>query len=254
MSSRAQWRSLPARLGSGYRVVALDLHGYGENPLPANEESFLLEDEVQLVARHAAEALGGSQPMHVVGHSYGAAVALHLARTRPDLVSSLALYEPVCCNVLPAGGAYHDVVRQFGERVAARVARGDLSGATRIFIDYWSSPGAYEGLREDQRERLERVVRKVPIEFAALFAAPRDARWYGGITVPTLLMSGDASPESMREVMRRLWAAIPGSRLVQMRGNHMLPIAEPAAVDGEIARFLESLAYPAALRRAGGIA
>jgi pimeloyl-ACP methyl ester carboxylesterase len=110
LSSRSQWRALAAHLGPGYRVVPIDLHGYGANALPANAEAFRLDDEVQLVVARALEALGARTPAHVVGHSYGAAVALTLARTRPEWVRSLALYEPVCFGLLPRDGPYLNVV------------------------------------------------------------------------------------------------------------------------------------------------
>ena len=46
------------------------------------------------------ETLGG--PAHLVGHSYGAYVALLVARSVPSQVRSLALYEPVAFGVLDA--------------------------------------------------------------------------------------------------------------------------------------------------------
>jgi pimeloyl-ACP methyl ester carboxylesterase len=56
-------------------------------------------------AEHAAETVRGAAAgaMHVVGHSFGALVALQLAADRPDLVRSLTLIEPSLMTV--ASGA-----------------------------------------------------------------------------------------------------------------------------------------------------
>src|SRR5215467_11177508 len=90
-SSGAQWRSLTEDLQGRWRVLAPDLHGYGQTgPRP---ESHLpgLGDEAALVDA----ILGRSAPrFHLVGHSYGGAVALRLASDRPARLLSLTLIEP----------------------------------------------------------------------------------------------------------------------------------------------------------------
>lgn len=237
-SSKAQWRSLADDLGSRFRVLAVDLHGYGGNPLPAAGTPFGLDDEVGLVADSAITMLGAPQPMHVVGHSYGAAVALALARRRPGLVRSLTLYEPVCFNLLERAGPYFHVVRGFAERVAARVGSGDRSGAAREFIDYWSGRGSYDAAPAEVRARLDEVIPKVPLDFAALMSAPRDPRAYSSISAPTLLLSGRMSPESTRTIARTLWSAMSTSLILDVPGGHLMPLHRPADFTRHVARFL----------------
>ena len=59
-----------------------------------------LRDEVELLAP-AFAAAGG--PCVLVGHSYGAAVALVAAATYPERVRALALYEPTLFALVDAG-------------------------------------------------------------------------------------------------------------------------------------------------------
>ena len=49
--------------------------------------------------------MAGCGPMHLVGHSHGAAVALEIAIQRPDLVRSLTLIEPAVYHLLHSGSA-----------------------------------------------------------------------------------------------------------------------------------------------------
>lgn len=72
---------------AGFRVVALDLPGFGESPVPADPwgtpeyAAFVYEVLSQL----------GIERAHFVGHSYGAKTSLYLAATQPDLVDRLVL-------------------------------------------------------------------------------------------------------------------------------------------------------------------
>ena len=80
--SGAQWRALADRLSDRYRILAPDLCGYGTSGGWAGRGAFHLAHEAQAVL---ADLGGLEEPVHLVGHSYGGAVALHLARTRPGM-------------------------------------------------------------------------------------------------------------------------------------------------------------------------
>src|SRR5687768_11557963 len=117
-SSGAQWRSLIEKLGRRYRVIAPDLRSYSS------------------LARAAApirSILGRlSAPAHLVGHSYGGAVALHVARTRPELLRSLTLVEPSAFHLLRGGdGIAAAALREITDvaaRTEADLASGDVVG------------------------------------------------------------------------------------------------------------------------------
>ncbi len=70
----------------GYSVLAPDLPGHGksEGPLPTSVEEYA-EWTAALIAST------GFHTAHVAGHSLGAAIALHVAATRPNLAASLVL-------------------------------------------------------------------------------------------------------------------------------------------------------------------
>src|SRR5262249_17207073 len=101
-STGRQWRPLGEALGESYLVTAPDLFGCGtKGPWPG-ERPFQLADEaapmIELI--DAVKA-----PVHLVGHSYGATVALEVALARPSRVASLALYEPVAFHLLRSMGS-----------------------------------------------------------------------------------------------------------------------------------------------------
>jgi len=82
------WRGVAPRLvTAGYRVVALDQRGFGESDAPPGHQDYGID---RLVADVAAllHALGVAEPVHVVGHDWGAVVTWCLAMTRPQLLRS----------------------------------------------------------------------------------------------------------------------------------------------------------------------
>ncbi|MFF3425678.1 alpha/beta fold hydrolase [Streptomyces sp. NPDC002602] len=83
---------------SGFETVLYDLRGHGRSERPAGgyDSDTAVRDLVALL-----DALGlGNRPVHLVGNSYGATLAVHAALALPDLVVGLTLLEP------PLAGAW----------------------------------------------------------------------------------------------------------------------------------------------------
>ncbi|MGI8773413.1 MAG: alpha/beta fold hydrolase [Actinomycetota bacterium] len=76
-----------AGLTSSFRVVALDLPGFGESPTP--DGVWGTPDYASFVLEALTDA--GIERAHFVGHSFGAKISLYLAATHPDLVDRMVL-------------------------------------------------------------------------------------------------------------------------------------------------------------------
>jgi pimeloyl-ACP methyl ester carboxylesterase len=80
-------------------VLAADGYGAGKGPAWPVDRVVRLGDEVALLEPVFARA---GRPFSLVGHSYGAAVALLAALRQPRSVKALALYEPTLFSVVDA--------------------------------------------------------------------------------------------------------------------------------------------------------
>ena len=87
----SQWSSLADALGGDYDVLAPEHYGCESSGPWTGEHAFTLADEA---ARAIALIDHREEKVHLVGHSYGGGVALHVALARPDRIASMALYEP----------------------------------------------------------------------------------------------------------------------------------------------------------------
>ncbi|WP_211233238.1 alpha/beta fold hydrolase [Solirubrobacter soli] len=103
-TTRVIWRRVLPYLDG--RVITLDLPGFGESP-PAGD-GFMLEEVADVIAAALAE------PLDLVGHSLGGAVAIVLAERHPDLVRRLVLVAPAGLRSIPAPAAWVAAVAAAG--------------------------------------------------------------------------------------------------------------------------------------------
>jgi lipase len=85
----ARWHTLASRHLPEFGVLAPDLLGHGRSSYAA---PWTIDANVAALATLIENEADG--PVVVAGHSFGGAVALHLAAACPDLVSGLVLLDP----------------------------------------------------------------------------------------------------------------------------------------------------------------
>ncbi|WP_165497038.1 alpha/beta hydrolase [Rhodococcus sp. ABRD24] len=84
-----RWEDLGTGLLSDTRIIAPDLRGHGRSPwTPPWGIDTHVADLIEVLDEHA------TGPVVVVAHSYGGAIALHLAKSAPERVRGLVLLDP----------------------------------------------------------------------------------------------------------------------------------------------------------------
>lgn len=177
----------------------------------------------------AALAAAEGEPVHIVGHSFGAVVALSIAMRRPELLASLTLVEPVCFDALRLAGRLdlYAAARDEAVALAALTAAGDPERAIRLLLKQWGF-GFWDNLSEKQQRAL---VRSAPAVIGYGFLGA--VRWpvsrgaLRAVRVPTLLVYGDEGPAACGPIAQLLAREIPGAREVCIPGaGHMLPLTD----------------------------
>lgn len=195
------------------------------------------------IALGFAERLAAAGPIDLMGHSFGATVALRVAMERPDLIRSLVLVEPVIfAAARSAGSPEFAPFAQSHLGLAPMVARGDRAGAAAAFHAVWGGDVAFADLPEAQRrymaDRIHLIVAQNPIlmqDSAGLLAYMR----LESIGVPVLLVEGGASPPIIGAVQAELARRLPmAERLVVPDAGHMVPITHAERVAAEVGAFL----------------
>jgi pimeloyl-ACP methyl ester carboxylesterase len=224
-------------LAPTHRVLTPDLLGYASSGAWPAGKPFHYQADVDVLAA-LVESVG--EPVHLVGHSYGAFLACHLARALPESIRSLAVYEPVTFSVLdPVADA-----EALGALAPMKTTwepdeRGADDAWLAAFVDWWNGPGAWAALPAETQASFRAVGWKLYQEVVSLVADRTGAVGFAAITAPALLMYGARSPLTARRTVERLAAALPASTLRRFEEvGHMAPITHHAMIDGAITAFI----------------
>ena len=232
------WRGLLREMEGEITLHAIDLPSHGRSADWHEDQG-----DFQDVSAAGARAVF-DRPMDLLGHSFGATVALRLAAERPELVRSLTLIEPVFFAVAalddPDALARHDADAQpFFDTYTS----GDAALAARLFNRMWADPTSprWPDLPEATRAAMTRAIHVVPASGAAIFNDRQGLLKDGGLsalTAPTQLLRGSNTHDVIGVINEGLARRMPNATSHVVDGaGHMLPITHPA----ETAELLRSL-------------
>jgi lipase len=242
------WRALTQALLPANRVIAPDLIGYGRSGRWPAGRPYEADADIRLLMA-LAERAGG--PVHLVGHSYGAAMAFEAARLLgPDKVRAMTLIEPVCFHLLGAGGypAEEATVRDVARRTIEAVDRGDRRAAAGAYMGFWLGRFRWWLAPKKLKAPVIDTVDKVAMEFAAIETQKTaNLAPYRAMRVPTLLLYGEHTRAPAKAVVRLLTATLPMARAEAIPGaGHMSPITHRDAVNALVAEHIRAMSQASA--------
>lgn len=225
------WKALARELAGEACFVAFDMPSHGRSP-----DWDGTSDYYAAGFRQAFALLENG--MDVIGHSFGAVVALRAAALAPEKVRSLTLIEPVffaaALERAPEIVAAHDAeAKPFHDAFW----EGDHERSARMFNRMWANGTRWDDLPDVARAAMVRAIPVVPACSAAIYDDSEGLLSQGALealTMPVRLLRGTSSHPVMTPVLEGLAAHLPNARIEVIEGaGHMLPLshaAETAAV------------------------
>nr|AUF71782.1 alpha beta hydrolase fold protein [uncultured bacterium] len=223
------WFNQLRRFEPTYRVIAPDLPGYGETPLPDFIRS--IDDYPAFVSALLDEA--GLEKAVLIGNSMGGRVAMQLALDRPERVAGLVLVNASGLKLpgVPIFQARDAAPEEFAARLYYQKP-GESSSHAALAERFANSP--------EQRRARETMLRLT----APPLRNDMQAR-LGEIQAPTLVIWGEGDRITPPAYADAFVAGIPGARLAMIeRAGHVPMIERPGAVNEAIARFLAEIPQP----------
>jgi pimeloyl-ACP methyl ester carboxylesterase len=258
--SALNWTDLAALLGTRAAGTAIDLPGFGWSRPPAGFDF--------TPAAHADALLcflaGRNEPVHLVGNSFGGAIAISVAARRPELVRTLTLVSPAMPDRRPDPRRMADVrlalalvPGPIGERARAGLAATPPRvRAEQVVRVCFGDPSRVPEHR--LVEAAEEIARRAGLTWAQE-AGERTARglvaswWWGAspwaaaarVQAPTLVVWGERDRLVSPRLAARTAAAIPGARLLMLPGvGHVAQIEAAETVGRAVAALWDRETKP----------
>jgi pimeloyl-ACP methyl ester carboxylesterase len=239
----------------GVRVVSWNHRGTGGSERPADPSRVGVDAFVEDALTVLDDA--GVVACPVLGWSFGVNTAFELAVTHPERVLGIFAVAGVPGGTYSSMGAPLLIPRVARRPIAAAVtvalgATGPL--LTPVVSRLPVGPATAALLRHSgfmlpsaSSEAVQRAVGEfltTPVEWymhLARAAARHPRVPLSRVRVPGVFVAGTFDVLASSTDMRTAADRVPGSRYVEMRGSHFLPLEQPAAVLRHLLSFLEAL-------------
>lgn len=237
-ASPQAWHPLIAQMPQVFESFTPDLPSHMPGEIRSGQRS--LSQEAQSLV-HRLRGLG--RPFHLVGHSYGGALALVIAMQWPGLVRSLTMFEPAIFHLLRDG---HPIERQMHVDIA-RLERdlrealqaGHPARAAARFIDFWNGPGSFAAYAPEAQEKMTARMHLALANFAALRREEWPLADCARVACPTIGLFGEKSPLLVQHLMRLVGGAIENAKVLPVSAaGHMLPMTHAGTAAKVLSRHI----------------
>jgi 3-oxoadipate enol-lactonase len=232
--NKAQWEPQVRALGDRFRLVAIDLKGFGESDAPEGRGNYSMDDYAREV-KAVLDDLGAPQAT-LVGLSMGGYIAFAFRRLFPAAVSALVLADTRAEADPPEGvekrSNQQDQVEKEGTAGLIEAMPAALLGEKT------------RANKPDVVEEVRRLMSNSPAGYVGALEAmktrPDSTGDLASIDVTTLIVVGEEDTLTPPDFSRSMHEAIGGSRLVVIpEAGHLSNLEAPDAFNGALAEFLE---------------
>lgn len=221
-----------------YRLLAINLFGYGETTPWSGKSAQTLYAQAQLVLAICKEL---EEPIHIIGHSFGGSVAMKTAILLGQKVGCLVLLEPNPFYLLKQNGrmrAYQEV-RELCDHVKYYGSLDEWPSAAERFADYWLGDGAWKSMSDKRRYAFVDALKPNFFEWDGVMGEETTVEELKALNTRTMVISDQSTRFPILEIVDILTEACPHWTFQTIReGGHMAAITHPEIVNPIIREFL----------------
>lgn len=257
VSDYRTWNHQMKEVSQNYQAITYSRRFHWPNRKIAEGEDYSMQQHVSDL--HAILQTI-EQPIHLIGHSYGAFICLLLAMESPNQIRSLVLSEPPAITLFVSNSpkplqilkllftrpqtaiALIKLGSKGIEPATKAIIQGDVKKAVKIFGTAVLGLDTYLKLSAARMQQVYQNVIKA--EFLGPGFPPLEAKKIRAVDIPTLLISGENSPKIFPLLLRRLRQLFPNAKHKVIPGaSHISHEDNPLDFTQSILSFVEEQSY-----------
>lgn len=226
-ATTSTWKKMIGQLSENNRCISIKLPGHGGAPDLVNCSDPVIETELGILAQ--VVNLLTAEPIHLVGHSVGGAIALAQALKGNLNLGQVTLFEPTATWVLERAGdqmmsaRVEDFLTQFRQDVSTQKPY-----ACAQVIDFWGGKGAFKALPDFIKANMELLTQNNIRHWDITSVSHSQLTDLKHCTVPMRLVYGNQSNPVARSICEHLSRYIPNSKQYEIEGaSHFLVTSHP---------------------------
>lgn len=234
------WQHQIDALSASYRVIAIDLPGFGASPLPAhavdNDNTMDMDDYARSIAA-ALDSRKVSKRVHLVGFSMGGYISFAFARLFPDRLASLTLVDTKAAPDTADGakGRLETARKVLAE--GSDVVAEAMSCKLFARITCLERPHLVE---ETKQLMASQSPQGVAAALGAMARRPDSTPDLASIRIPTLVLVGLEDAITPPFEMKKVADALPQSQYIKIAdAGHLTTLEQPGEVNQALLSFLE---------------
>ncbi|QIM47916.1 alpha/beta hydrolase [Pusillimonas sp. DMV24BSW_D] len=239
-SGNRQWRGFIKSMRSNYRLLAVNLFGYGDTTVWSSVGTQTFYAQVELI-KVLVQNL--QEPFSLVGHSFGGAVAMRAALSFGRQVEKLVLFEPIPFHLLRQNGPsdiYLEAITLL-HHVKCYGSLGDWSRVAETFADYWSGVGTWERMPEDRKAIFTKNIVPAFYEVDSLISEDTTIQQFGKISAQTLALYATTTQRPIHALMALFKQECDSWTVQELNGvGHMAPLTHPDLFASMVHDFLST--------------
>lgn len=234
------WESQRNAIAQKYRFVAYSMRYHEPNRWEDDGAQYSIPTHVADLAAFIRSLNAGR--VHLVGLSYGGAIAGYFALDHQDLIKTLTLADASVASLiadLPEAKPMFAERSQMMSRAKDAIKNGgDLEGA-KVLLDYaLAENDAYDSDPQVDRELFKSNAKTLGPLMAAKPPPPIDCAKAATINVPSLVLVGERTLPYFQMVDAAWARCIPGSESVTIPGaDHIMNVRNPSAFNEALLTF-----------------
>ena len=247
------WQDQINDFSNHFRTISYSRRFHWPNDKIPEGADYLMSEHVADLERLLQKL--DAYPAHLVGHSYGAFLCLLLAIKNPRLIQSMVLAEPPVITLFVSNPPKpFELLTLFLKRPRTAIAilrlgingiepakkaakRDDIKEVSRIMGHAILGKEFYNQLSESRREQVR--VNTIKAELLGSGFAPLKAEELAALEIPTLLVSGEKSPNVFHRLMDGLEELLPYTRRIQIpNASHIMHEDNTEVFNNDVMSFL----------------